>query len=292
MQPASRRRRETAPAEAPSCTRSQVERSASHDQALDAATVALYRHSLEVLLASGAPILVGGAYAFGHYTGIERHTKDLDVFLRRSDLDAALDAMRAAGYAADASFPHWLAKVRLGTEFIDVIFSSGNGIAVVDDGWFEHAVEADVLGVPVRLTPVEEMIWSKAFVMERERYDGADVAHLLLARAASLDWDRLLARFGDHWPVLLAHLVLFRFAYPGHRDGVPRPVLDGLVQRLLASDDVAVELARTCLGTLTSRQQYLVDVEEWRYRDGRLPPTGTMTEAEIAAWTASIALDG
>jgi hypothetical protein len=29
------------------------------------------------------------------------------------------------------------------------------------------------------------MIWSKAFVMERERYDGADVAHVILRRAGS-----------------------------------------------------------------------------------------------------------
>ena len=53
--------------------------------------------------------------------------------------------------------------------------------------------------------------------MERERYDGADIAHLLRARADQLAWRRLLRRFGPHWRVLLGHLVLFGFVYPGER---------------------------------------------------------------------------
>lgn len=34
---------------------------------------------------AGLPHLVGGAFALRHYAGIERHTKDLDVFVRRAD---------------------------------------------------------------------------------------------------------------------------------------------------------------------------------------------------------------
>ena len=73
-----------------------------------------------------------------------------------------------------------------------MIFSSGNGIAVVDEQWFEHATEGEVLGVQVLVAPPEESLWSKAFVMERERYDGADVAHIILAVGDRLDWRRLI----------------------------------------------------------------------------------------------------
>ena len=62
--------------------------------------------------------------------------------------------------------------------------------------------------------------------MERERYDGADVAHLLRAHGDRLDWPRLLRRFGPHWRVLLSHLVLFGFIYPGERALVPAWVMD------------------------------------------------------------------
>ena len=81
-----------------------------------------------------------------------------------------------------------------------------------------------VLDVPVRLIPAEEMIWSKAFVMERERYDGADVAHILRACAETLDWPRLLQRFDGHWRVLLQHLVHVRLhlSRPSARASPPR----------------------------------------------------------------------
>ena len=71
-----------------------------------------------------------------------------------------------------------------------------------------------ILEVPVHLVAAEEMIWSKAFVMERERYDGADITHILRKSGATLDWVRLLRRFDLHAALLLSHLVLFQFVYP------------------------------------------------------------------------------
>jgi hypothetical protein len=141
------------------------------------------------------------------------------------------------------------------------------------------------VGVAVRLCPPEEMIWSKAFIMERERYDGADIAHLLHELAPRLDWRRLLERFDDHWRVLLSHLVLFGFIYPGRRDRIPGWVMQGLVGRLQREQRPAWGSEGTCRGTLLSRTQYLVDLEEG-YSDGRLPPDGRMEEADIDAWTA------
>lgn len=48
-------------------------------------------------------------------------------------------------------------------------------------GASRDAAAGDVLGIPVQLCPPEEMLWSKSYVMERERYDGAEVMHLLRA---------------------------------------------------------------------------------------------------------------
>jgi hypothetical protein len=45
---------------------------------------------------------------------------------------------------------------------------------------------------------------------------------------------------------------------------------------------------RVCAGTLLSREQYLHDVEQLGYVDGRLTPASTMTEADVATWTAAI----
>ena len=248
---------------------------------------AFYREAMEVLSRAGVPFLVGGAFAFVHQAGIDRSTKDLDIFVLPSDVQRLLRASSDAGYEADLVFSHWLAKIHAPTGFIDVIFSSGNGIAVVDDGWFEHAAQREVLGVTVQVAPAEESLWSKAFVMERERYDGADVAHIILAHGERLDWRRLIDRFGLHWRVLLSHLVLFGFIYPSVRSRIPPWVLDELVQRLAAEMEAGDAEEPVCYGTLLSWSQYLGDVLGGTFRDARIRPHGNLTAEEVARWTSA-----
>lgn len=254
-----------------------------------------HRRALEALRAAGVDFVLGGAFALQAHLGVLlRAVKDLDLFVRRRDVDATLAALRRAGYATELTFPHWLAKAIAGQDFIDVIFSSGNGIVNVDDAWFEHAGHAEVLGVPVLVCPPEEGIWARAFVMERERFDGADVAHLLRCCASELDWARLLGRFGEHWRVLYAHLVLFGFIYPGERDRIPHPVMAELARRLAEEEENESGRApahRVCRGTLLSRAQFLIDVGRWGYADARLAPGGTMTAQDVDSWTHAIEED-
>jgi hypothetical protein len=252
-------------------------------------TVEFYRAGIHALLDAGVPFLVGGAYAMGRCTGIERHTKDFDIFVLPSDSRRALRTLARAGYRTELTFPHWLGKAYHSDDFIDVIFSSGNGIAVVDSEWFENAVPAEVLGIPLLLCPTEEIIWSKSFIAERERYDGADVAHLLLHCAGVLDWDRLLRRFGDRWRVLLSHLVLFGFIYPAQRTNIPARVLQELITRLEREmSSQPAEAPAVCQGTLLSREQYLIDVNQWGYRDARLTNDVRMNARDIQQWTDAI----
>jgi hypothetical protein len=255
-------------------------------------TISFYQAAMCALRDGGVRFLIGGAYAFGPYTGIERHTKDLDLFVHPTEIGRALDALAAAGYRCELTFPHWLGKAWSGDDFVDLIFSSGSGVAVVDDEWFARSVPARVFDTDVRLVPVEEMIWSKAFVMERERFDGNDVIHLLRAQGAELDWRRLLDRFGQHWRVLLSHLVLFGFVYPGERDRVPAAVMAELLGKVLAEMAQPPSPDRVCQGTLLSRSQYLMDIGPWGYRDVRLAPQVRMRADDIKRWTQGIAKDG
>ena len=253
-------------------------------------TAAFYRRALRVLAEAEVPFLVGGAFAHACYTGIRRSTKDLDLFIRRDDLERVQALMGAEGWRSELSYPHWLAKVYAGEDFIDLIFNSGNGLTPVDDRWFRDNAEADILGVPVRVANMEDSMLSKAFIMERERYDGADIAHLLQANAERIDWPRLVERFGSHWRVLLAHLSLFGYIYPGERHRIPQSVMQGLVEKMAA--EIAQPPAQdphVCAGTLLSREQYLHDVERLGYIDGRLTPVSTMTREDVATWTEAIA---
>jgi hypothetical protein len=251
-----------------------------------------YVHSMELMEEGGLPFLVGGAYAFARYTGIERHTKDFDVFIRREDFDKASRLFQEAGYQTELTFPHWLGKAFKGDDFVDLIFSAGNGVAVVDERWFDHAVEGKVFDVDIKLIPAEEMIWSKGLIMERERYDGADVAHVIHAVGEKLDWRRLLDRFGPYWRALYAHIILFGFIYPSHRTHIPGWVMEEFAGRLAAETEAGDAADKICNGTIISRQQYLTDINEWGYKDARLEPLGNMSSDDIAHWTAGIALDG
>jgi hypothetical protein len=255
---------------------------------LTPAAHAFYCDALRTMKKAGLSFMVGGAYALERYTDIARHTKDLDVFVRPPDCRRVLELFKAKGYLVDLLYPHWLGKVYRGDEFLDVIFSSGNGLAEVDDIWFAHACRSRVMGIDILLCPPEETIWSKAFIMERERYDGADVAHLLRACAADLDWSRLLVRFGEQWRLLLVHLILFGYIYPSHRDAVPGWVMEQLIGRLQLELRDHSPAPPICRGTLLSREQFLADIFRWGYKDPRLRPQGKMSAAAIAHWTAAI----
>jgi hypothetical protein len=242
---------------------------------------------METLQGNGVPFLVGGAYAFTPFTGIPRSTKDFDLFVAKTDIGRALEVLDAADFRTELTFPHWLGKAWRHEDHVDLVFSSGNGICTVDDGWFDHAVETQVIGIPVKIVPCEELLWQKAFVMERERFDGADIMHLLRTRGPMLDWDRLLARFDANWPLLYTYLLFFHFVYPSEIQSVPASVLEELARRM-AELRASGQTERVCRGTLVSRAQYLLDIGQYGYADARLAPRGGMSPEDAIFWTWAI----
>lgn len=245
------------------------------------------RRSVAALRRANIPFLIGGAYVVEVYAGVSRSTKDFDLYVRPQHVKAALAALARAGYKTELIFPHWLAKAKFADDIVDLIFRAGNGLCEVDDSWFDRARDGQLLGVPVKLCAPEEMIWMKAYIMERERFDGADIAHILRCYAAEIDWPHLVRRFGSDWRVLLTHLVLFGYIYPGERARIPALVVEELIARL-RNEAKTPGPERLCRGTLLSRQQYLVDVRDWGFRDARLEERVQMNAEDIAAWTDAI----
>jgi hypothetical protein len=239
------------------------------------------------LYADKVPFLIGGAYMVEVCGGVSRSTKDFDLYVRPKHVHAALKALARAGYKTELTFPHWLAKATYDGDILDLIFRAGNGLCEVDDSWFNRARDDELLGVPVKLCAPEEMIWMKAYIMERERFDGADIAHILRCSAADIDWPHLVRRFGPDWRVLLSHLILFGFVYPGERTLIPAAIMEDLMSRLRSETRTAGP-QRLCRGTLLSRQQYLVDIRDWGFRDARLEERVHMSEKDIAHWTEAI----
>ena len=256
--------------------------SAGHpdDQALD-----VYREALSCLVKAKIPFLVGGTFALESYTGLVRRTKDLDLFVNPVDRLRLMQRLSDADFETEWRFPHWLGKACKEDRSIDIIYNSGNGVCSVDEAWFRYALPAEILGIPVRVVPAEEMLWSKAFVMERNRYDGGDIAHLLRARAQSMDWARLLFRFGTHWRVLFSHVILFGFIYPEQRLRIPDWFMHEMMRRIKLDMQCLPADRAVCQGTLLSWSQYLADLEGGDYQDARHAPRGKLTSVDTQQMT-------
>lgn len=229
----------------------------------------VYKRALEALNAAGVPFVVAGAYAIYEHTGIYRKTKDLDLFFEPSSVVTAARALREAGFVTRLEDPHWLAKATAGDVFVDLIFGMGNGLALIDSAWIRHSRSGIVAAIPVRIAPAEELIWHRLFINERHRHDMSDILHLILCLGDTFDWERLVTRVGDHWPLLLAQLLTFSYVYPGYRTNVPVWVYEQLLDRARAQNNGTFEDVDFTRGPMISRFSFTIDVREWGFADPR-----------------------
>lgn len=233
-------------------------------------TRATFQKALRAMNKARVPYCVGGALALHWYSGFWRVAKDLDFFILPEHLDWAMGVLASSGFSTRLRHPQWLAEAILDPNKVDLVFGMGNWMVYVDNIFIDEARPGIVLDVKSWIAPPEEMIYSKAFVASRERYDAADVYHLLVAVKGQLDWPRLLARFGEHWEVLLSHLVMFRYVYPSHRDVIPGWVLDELLSRFEETRREPWKGGKVCRGFLLDGiGTYSLDIKEWGYHDAR-----------------------
>lgn len=222
----------------------------------------LFRDVLEALDRSRVPYTVSGAFALRLHTGICRQTKDLDLFVTAQNCPAALQCLREAGMECETTDAVWLAKARRGDYFVDLISGMSNGVIVVEDSWIERSHAAVVYGVTTRVLAPEELVASKIFVARRERFDGADIAHVIYGTYGTFDWRREMELVGEHWEMLLWSLVLFRYVYPKQSHYVPAKVWCELLRRFELEIQNPNPEARF-RGSLVDDNMFAIDVNEW-----------------------------
>jgi len=223
---------------------------------------ALFCEVLEHMNRAGVPYVVSGAFALQQHTGIWRNTKDLDLFLPPEVVPEALRHLQEQGFETEVRDPIWLAKAHRGEYFVDLITGMSNAIITVDQSWIDRSSAAVVLGVPTRVLAAAELIASKMFVTFRERFDGADIAHIIHGTQGRLDWQRLLQLVGEHWELLLWELILFRYVYPSKQHFVPGEVWDDLLSRL-RRDLESPHASSPFRGSLVDEKMFAIDVKEW-----------------------------
>jgi len=253
----------------------------------------VYKRALDALNTAHIPYVVAGAYAIYEHTGIYRKTKDLDLFFEPTVVVAAARALRDVGFVTRLEDAHWLAKATMGEYFVDLIYGMGNGVARIDEDWMRHSHSSVLAACPVRIAPPEELIWHRLFISERHRHDMSDIVHLILSQGQSLDWERILARVGDNWPLLLSQVLMFSYVYPGYRTNIPSWVPERLLERArgqIDNDEAGPDFTR---GPLISRFSFAIDVREWGFISPRdelvhnarqLPEIKAIAEADV--WDA------
>jgi hypothetical protein len=217
---------------------------------------------LSIFNARRIPFAVSGAFALHQHTGIWRDTKDLDLFLASEDVPRALAALDAEGLITEVCDPVWLCKARRGDYFVDLITGMSNAVITVQQDWIDRATDSAILGVPAKVLAAEELIASKVFVTRRERFDGADIVHVIYGTGGRLDWTRVLSLLGEHWMMLLGVLVLYQYVYPAHSQFVPRSLWQTLLSRLrneLDHPDPSAQFR----GSLIDENMFAIDVAEW-----------------------------
>lgn len=236
--------------------------------------VIFYLHVLETLQLHSINFMLGGGAAMYLHTGIERDLKDVDIFCKVSEYPRILKILATEGFQTELTDVRWLVKVFKDEHYIDIIFDTVNNICAVDDSWFKHAVTGSYEGLSVSFLAAEELIWCKIYVQNRERYDGADVNHLLLKQGKNLDWDRLLFRLDRHWQLLLAQILLFQFVYPAdYHDIIPKWLFDNLIDRAREQYEIPPAIEKVCRGPVIDQTQYEVDIRNWNYKVSTIKTT-------------------
>jgi hypothetical protein len=216
----------------------------------------VYHRVIQEARAAGIPFAFGGAFATAVYTGDLRNTKDFDFYILPSGRPPMIEAISRSGlqdyYDRLPYDRSWIYRASQGDIIVDAIWAMANQRAAVDSPWLTRGPEVTLRGERLRAIPIEELIWSKLYVLQRERSDWGDVLRLLDARAQSVDWDRLLSRMGEDTPLLTGAVSVLAWLDPDRARDIPGRVWGriGLRPPQPAHD---AELSRKRAGLLDSR---------------------------------------
>lgn len=226
----------------------------------------LFREVIQLMESNRVPFVISGAFALHEHTGIWRDTKDLDFFLPAEEVGRALKVLERDRFQTEVLDPIWLAKAHRNGFFVDLITGMSNGVVRVDYSWIRRASRSHVFDLSVRVLAPEELIASKVFVTRRERFDGADICHVIYGTRGKFDWQRLMSLMGEHWQMLLWSLVLYQYVYPAHTEYVPQQIWDELLHRFrveLKHPNMGIEFR----GSLIDEKMFAIDVMEWGKRN-------------------------
>src|SRR5919112_4372474 len=130
----------------------------------------VYREVIRVARAEGIEFAFGGAFATAVYTGELRNTKDFDFYVLPRDRERMRQVMDRTGLTDHSERlpydPEWIYRASRGDIIVDTIWAMANQRAQVDEAWLTRGPEISIRGETIRAIPIEELIWSKLYVLQ------------------------------------------------------------------------------------------------------------------------------
>jgi hypothetical protein len=178
----------------------------------------VYRRVMEEARSAGVRFAFGGAFATGVYTGDLRNTKDFDFYILPQQRDAMIQATRRAGlHDHYDTLPYdraWIYRASIDGIIVDTIWAMANLRTEVGERWISAGPPVKLRGEFIRAIPIEDLIWSKLYVIQRERCDWGDVLNLIDAQTSTIAWDQLIDRMGEDAPLLAGVLAVYAWLAP------------------------------------------------------------------------------
>jgi len=191
-----------------------------------------YCDAIQALRHAEIRFLLGGGFALATYIGRWRNTKDIDFYIMREDRERAMEALTKAGF--EDLFPQlpydrkWIYRSTRDGLIVDIIWAMANQRAQTDEIWFERARKTTIRGEALSIIPLEEFLWCKLYIMQRDHCDWTDVFNLIYAVGPRLNWAHLLARLGEDWPLLKGALTVYGWLCPRQARKLPRSLMKKL----------------------------------------------------------------
>jgi hypothetical protein len=172
-----------------------------------------YLRAIRGLRQKRIPFMLGGGFAQAVFTGRLRNTKDVDLYIDPGARDATVEVLSSAGfedYFQQQSYVrNWIYRSHQSGVIVDVIWSMANQRAQVDSLWFERAGSVRLRGEKLAVVPVEEFMWCKLYIMQRDHCDWTDLLNVMYTCGRRLDWEHLIWRVGEDLPLLKAMLLVY-----------------------------------------------------------------------------------
>ncbi|QKW33562.1 nucleotidyltransferase [Actinomadura sp. NAK00032] len=147
--------------------------------------------------------LAGGFAAYAHGAAVSQH--DVDFVLRERDVQAALDALGAAGMTHLESPENWLEKAYDGEHVIDLIHTPSG--RPVDGGLLGRAEEMTVGAVFMPVLPATDLMVMRLLAFTETACDFSGFLHVGRALREQVDWRRVAAETAES-PYAYAFLTL------------------------------------------------------------------------------------